>query len=177
MRKALVVTAAAAAAAVGVVSQPASAADTLVSLPVGLSSTTLSIAAPAAVVTPGDPAAAAIATTVTDLRLTGTGWTVAISSTDLVLAGATTPGADGTIGAGTISAYTGDVNPTVPGVATISGEYTSDAPLTLSTSAQSFLAATARNNVNTAIYTATLSIPTTGKTTGVYTGTVTQSVS
>ena len=177
MRKALAVCTASAAVVLGVASQPATAADTLVSLPVGLSSTTLSIAAPVAVVTPGEPAAATIATTVTDLRLTGTGWTVTIASTDLVLAGASTPGADGTIAASTMSAYTGDVEPTIPGVATIAGEYLVGSPLALSNTAQSFLSATGRNNINTAIYTATLNIPTTGKTQGIYTGTVTQSVS
>lgn len=155
---------------------PAQAADTLVTLPVGVDVETLAIAAPAAVVTPGSPATAAIATTVTDTRLSGTGWTVSISSTALTLTGATTPGTAGTIPASTITAYTGVVLPDVLGTVTISSPYTSGAPLTLSGSPQSFVTATSRTNVNTAVYTATLRIPTAGKTAGVYTGTVTQSV-
>ena len=177
MRKALALTTAAAAVAVGLAAQPATAADTLVTLPVGLGSATLSIAAPAAVVTPGEPATAVIATTVTDLRLSnGAGWTATISSTDLVLAGATTPGTAGTIAASTVTAFTGAVSSTVPGVATISGTLAAS-PVTLSGTAQELVTATSRTNVNTAIYNTTLTVPTTGKTAGIYTGTVTQSVS
>ena len=151
---------------------PASAADTLVTVPVGVAGT-LSIAAPVAVVTPGEPASAAIATTVTDARLSGTGWVASISATALTLVGATSPGATETIPASSLTAYTGVVAPTVPGVVTISAPYTSSAPLSLSGTAAAFVTASSRNNVNTAIYTATVSIPTTGKTAGVYTGTVT----
>ncbi len=155
---------------------PASAADTVITLPVGVTGT-LSIAAPTAVVVPGSPASATIATTVTDLRLANTvGWTATISATDLTLVGATTPGGDGTIPATTMSAYTGDVEPTVPGVATIGNEFTSASPLALANTAKSFVVASSRSNVNTAIYTATVTIPTAGKNNGVYTGTVTQSV-
>ena len=178
MRKVLALSTAAAAVAVGLAATPAGAADTLVTLPVGLGVETLAIAAPAAVVTPGTTAAAAIATTVTDTRLSNSaGWKVSISSTDLTLVGASTPGTSGTIPATSMTAYTGDVNSTVPGLATITGEYTSGSPLTLANTAADFVVASARTNVNTAIYTATVNIPTSGKTAGVYTGTVTQSVS
>jgi hypothetical protein len=179
MRKALALTTAAAAVAVGLAATPAGAADTLITLPVGLGVETLAIAAPAAVVVPGSPASATIATTVTDLRLSNSaGWTATIASTDLTLVGAATPiPAAATIPATTITAYTGDVNSTVPGLATITGEYLAASPLTLSNTAANFVVASARTNVNTAIYTATLNIPTAGKTAGVYTGTVTQSVS
>lgn len=181
MRKALVVsTVAASVVGLALTAAPAGAADagTLVTLSVGVGVEGLAIAAPTAVVVPGDIATAAIATTVTDTRVLNTaGWTVTIRSTDLVLTGATTPGTAGTIPVGTMTAFTGDVSPTVPGVATINGDILSDAPLTLSGNPQSFVVASSRSNINTAIYTATVQIPTAGKTAGVYTGTVTQSVS
>ena len=177
MRKALALTTAAAAVAVGLAAQPATAADTLVTLPVGLGVETLAISATAAVVTPGATATAVIPTTVSDLRLAnGAGWTATIRSTDLVLAGATSPTDAAKIPASSITAYTGAVSSTVPGVATISGTL-STSPVTLSGTEQSFVVATSRTNVNTAIYNTTLTIPTTGKTAGLYTGTVTQSVS
>jgi hypothetical protein len=177
MRKPLALGAVAlAAGAVALTAPQAQAADALVTLAVGLDTPTLSITAPTAVVVPGSPASATIATTVTDLRLSGTGWTSTISSTDLTLQNLASPGAAQTIAASTITAYTGNVEPVLPTV-TISGEYTSASPLTLSNSAQTLLTATSRTNTNTAIFTTTLSIPTTGKTAGVYTGTVTQSVS
>lgn len=165
-----------AAATLGMTATPAHAADALVTLAVGLDTPTLSITAPTAVVVPGSPATATIATTVADLRVSGTGWTSTISSTDLTFAGVAEPGTAGTIAASSITAYTGEVTPVLPTV-TINGEYTSGSPLTLSSSAQSLLVATGRSNVNTSVFTTTLSIPTAGKTAGLYTGTVTQSVS
>jgi hypothetical protein len=178
MRKPLALCTAAAGVAIGLAAVPAHAADTLVTLPVGVGVEGVSIAAPAAVVTPGSPAQAIIATTVTDTRLSNAaGWTATISSTDLSLVGATTPGTAGTIPASTITAWTGDVQPTVPGVAVIANDHLSTSPVTLSNSPQQFVTASSRTNINTAIYATTLSIPTAGKTTGVYTGTVTQSVS
>ncbi len=178
MRKALAVGTAVSALALGLGATSASADSALVTLPVGLGVETLAIAAPTAVVTPGSPASATIASTVTDTRLSnGAGWTVRISAQDLTLVGATAPGATETIPASTMTAYTGDVNPTVPGVASITGEYLSGSPLALTNSLQSFVTAASRTNVNTAIYTATVNIPTAGKSAGVYTGNVTQSVS
>lgn len=177
MRKVLAgVLAALATTGFAVAAAPARAADTLVTLPVGVAVEALAIAAPAAIVTPGSPATATIASAVTDTRLSGSGWTVSISATALTLTGATSPGTAGTIPANTITAYTGTVLPDVLGTVTIASPYTSAAPLTLSGVPQSFVTATNRTNVNTAAYTATLRIPTAGKTTGVYTGTVTQSV-
>lgn len=164
------------AATLGLTAPTAQAADALVTLAVGLDTPTLSITAPTAVVVPGSPASATIATTVSDLRESGTGWTSTISSTNLTFAGVATPGVAGTIAASTITAWTGEITPVLPTV-TINGEYTSVSRLTLSNSAQSFVVATGRTNVNTSVYTTTLSIPTSGKTAGVYTGTVTQSVS
>jgi hypothetical protein len=165
-----------AAATLGMTATPAQAADALVTLAVGLDTPTLSITAPTAVVVPGSPASATIATTVADLRLSGTGWTATISSTDLTYAGVSSPSGAQTIAASTITAYTGNITPVLPTV-TIDNEYTSGSPLTLSNSAQSLVVATGRTNVNTSVFTTTLSIPTSGKTAGLYTGTVTQSVS
>lgn len=178
MRKVLALTTAATAAlALGLAAQPAHAADALVTLAVGLDTPTLSITAPVAVVVPGSPATATIATTVADLRLSGTGWTSTISTTALTLTGVTTPGTAGTIAASTMTAYTGQVVPDLLGAVTIDNEYTSGAPLTLSTTAQPLVVATGRTNINTNVFTTTVSIPTAGKTQGLYTGTVTQSVS
>lgn len=168
--------AAAACVALGLAAVPAQADSAVVTLAVGLDTPTLSITAPLAVVTPGSPASATIATTVSDLRLSGTGWTSTISSTDLTYVGVASPGAAGTIAASTITAWTGQVTPALPTV-TINNEYESGTPLTLSGSAQALVVATGRTNVNTSVFTTSLSIPTAGKTAGVYSGTVTQSVS
>ena len=175
MRTTLALGATALTAASLVLAAPASADSATVVLAVGLDNPTLSITAPLAVVTAGSPASATIATTVADLRLTGTGWTATIAATDLAMTGVT-PATSNTIAATSMTAWTGNVTPALPTV-TINGEYTSGAPLTLSTSAQTLLTATGRTNVNTSVFTTTLSIPTTGKDVGVYTGTVTQSVS
>jgi hypothetical protein len=174
MRKTLALGATALTAASLALAAPASADSATVVLAVGLADTTLSITAPTAVVVPGSPAVATIATTIADLRLTGTGWTSTISSTNLSMAGVPAT-ADNTITAASMTAYTGDVEATLPTV-TIGSEYTSGSPLTLSTSAQPLLTATGRTNVNTSVFTTTVVIPTAGKDTGVYTGTVTQSV-
>jgi hypothetical protein len=179
MRKVLAVAAVAGAAALGLVAPSANAGtgDALVTLAVGVGVSGVSIAAPTAVATPGTPATVTIATVVTDTRLSNAqGWTASISSDDLTLAGATTPGTAGTIPASTMTAYTGDVEPTVPGVAVISNDVLSTNPLTLSNTPQALVVASSRTNLNTAAYTVTVSVPTTGKTTGIYTGTVHQSV-
>jgi len=172
MRKVLALATATAAVALGLAATPASADTALVTLPVGLSADTLSIAAPAAVVVPGDPATATIVTTVSDLRLTGGNWTATISATDLTLAGTTEK-----ILASSMTAYSAVTTGPLLGTATLSTPYSSSAQLTLSNSAQNFVSTTARNNANTTIYNTVVSIPTTGKTAGVYTGNVVQSVS
>ncbi|MBC7679261.1 MAG: hypothetical protein H7233_09755 [Pseudorhodobacter sp.] len=178
MRKALALGTAVSALALGLTGTSASASSALVSLAVGLDTPTLSIAAPTAVVVASSPAVATIATTVTDTRLSnGVGWTATISSQNLTLTGATSPGTTETIQASTMTAYTGDVNSTVPGTASITGEYLPGAPLALTNSLQTFVTAANRTNANTAVYTATVTIPTAGKTAGVYTGNVTQSAS
>jgi hypothetical protein len=178
MRKPLVLALAAAAVATGTaLAAPASADSALITLPVVLGASTLSLSAPAAVVTPGDPATAVIATTVADLRLSGGNWTATISATDLTLTGATSPGASETIPATGMTAYTTVVTPPVPGTAVVSAPRTSGSPLSLTNSAQTLVSTTSRSNVNTTVYSTTVSIPTTGKTAGVYTGNVVQSVS
>ncbi len=156
---------------------PASAADTIVTVPVGVSGLLALTAAPAATSDLSDPAIATIATTVTDARVSGTGWVATISAEDFTLAGASSPGAAGTLPASSMKAYTGVVVPQVLGTATISSTFTNLASaLSLSNSAQTLVSATSRSNINTAVYTTTLAIPTAGKTLGVYTGKVTQSV-
>ncbi|MEO6205238.1 MAG: hypothetical protein ABIO67_07650 [Mycobacteriales bacterium] len=176
MRKALVLGSALSALGLALAATPASAADTVITLSVGLDTPTLAIAAPAAVVVPGSPASATIATTVTDTRLAGpTGWVVSISSTALTLSGVGTPGAAGTIAATTMTASTGVITPDVLGTVAVTGVPTVS-PISLSGTPQTFVTATSRANANVTAYTATLSIPTAGKTAGVYTGTVTQSV-
>lgn len=156
---------------------PAGADTALVTLPVGLDDPLLALAARLAVTVPGSPATVTVATTVTDLRLAGTGWTSTVSATDLTLVGASSPGASETLPATSMTAYTGDVNPLLLGTVSITGEYTSGSPLTLSNAAQTLLTATGRTNANTAVFTTTVLVPTAGKTAGIYTGSVTQSVS
>src|SRR3954467_8129002 len=106
MRKALTVCTAAGAVMLGLAAPAANAGtgDALVTLPVGVGVEAVSISAPVAVAVPGTLATVTIATVVTDARLSNTaGWTATISSDDLTLAGATTPGAAGTIAANTIT--------------------------------------------------------------------------
>lgn len=177
MRKALALSTAAAAVAIGLAAAPAQAETTLVTLPVGLGVTTLSIAAPAAVVTPGDPASAVIATTVADLRVTGGNWISTVSATDLVMTGIASPTLAETIPANTMTAYATVVTPPVLGTAVVVPLATSGTPLTLSTATQSLVNTTSRSNVNTTVFNTVVSIPTGSKTAGVYTGNVIQSVS
>jgi hypothetical protein len=173
MRKQVVVAVAAAGVALGLAATPASADTALVTLSVGLDTNTLSIAAPTAVVVPGDPATATIATTVSDLRLSGGNWTATISATDLTLTGTSE-----TIPATSMTAYASVTTAPLLGTATLSTPYaSSSSTLALTNTAQPFVSTTARSNANTTIYNTIVSIPTTGKTAGVYTGNVVQSVS
>ncbi|HET6817514.1 MAG TPA: hypothetical protein VFH66_09860 [Mycobacteriales bacterium] len=121
-------------------------------------------------------------TTVTDTQTGTHTWQVAIKSTDFTLLNATSP----TVGAGIIPAGNASVSfsgtgavapaPTVAGTATISG-YPTTTPLALTTSNQTLMSASA-GNANTVTYTPYMSLSfSSSDPVGVYTGTVTQTVS
>ena len=111
-------------------------------------------------------------TTVTDTNTGNHNWTVAIKTTDFSLTGAA-----GTI----IAANKATVSmaaPTVaiPGTATITSFPAAGSPLTLSTSNQNLVQASAAN-ANVVTYTPSMSLDFSGAATGVYTATVTQTLS
>jgi hypothetical protein len=111
-------------------------------------------------------------TTVTDTNTGNHNWTVAMKSTDFSLVGA----AGTTINANKATAYTGAPIVTIPGTATITSYPAVGTPLTLSNANQNFVVASA-TNANIVTYTPTMSLDFTGAATGVYTATVTQTLS
>ncbi len=124
-------------------------------------------------------------TTVTDLRgdataLTPSSWTYAMKSTDFTLVGATSPGAGEIISADKASVYLTTVPlASILGTATYSSFPTTSGGATAlnadHTARTIFSAVT--HNLNTTTFVPTLQVDTAGKTAGLYTGTVTQSVS
>lgn len=180
MRKSLVLgSLALAVAGSALAAVPASAADTTVTFTAGVTGSTVSILpAPAAVgTTSGNTVTATIASTITDLRVAGGSWASTVSSSGFTLVGATTPGTAGTVPASSATIYNSTPVVAVPGTATVANPHSaSGSALTLSGSAQPLLSATT-TNANVVTYTSTVSIDVTGKTTGAYTGTITQSVS
>ena len=124
-------------------------------------------------------------TTISDLRgdataLTPSSWTFSMHATDFNLVGATTPGAAQTVTADKASVYL----TTVPLAAILGTATYSSFPTTSGTAlalnadhtAKTVFSATT-HNLNTTTFVPTLQVDTTGKTAGLYTGTVTQSVS
>lgn len=182
MRKALVLGSVAAGALVlALAATPASAGsgDTLVSFTVGTTGTTVSISPGAYVAGVGGSnyVTGTIASTITDLRTTAGSWTDTVSSTDYSLVGATSPTGTALIPAGSARMWTSAAVVAVPGTATISNSYTSfAASLALANTAAPLLSATT-TNTNTTAVTSNVQIDTTGKATGAFTGTITQTVS
>lgn len=157
----------------------AAAGDTVISFTVGTTGSTVSIAPGAYVPGTGSAttAAGSIVSVVTDLRTTAGSWTDTVSSTDFTLVGASSPTGTALIPATSAKIWTPTTVVTIPGTATISNTHTALASaLTLSNTPAPLLSATT-TNANTATLTSNLQIDTTGKATGVFTGTVTQTVS
>ena len=179
MRKVLTLATAALAAGAAFAATPASAADTTVTFTAGVTGSTLSIVPSPAVVgvTSGNTVTGLLSSVITDLRPTGGGWTDTISSTDFVLVGATDQTGANRVAASSAKVYSTSLTVAVPGTATVSdkGYVDSTHALTLSNSGQALLTATT-TNVNTTTVASTLLIDVTGKTTGLYTGTLTQTV-
>lgn len=181
MRKALVLgTVTASALAVALTASPARAAgETIVTFTVGTTGSTVSISP--GLFVPGAGGSnyvdGTIVSVVTDLRTTAGSWTDAVSSTNFSLVGATSPSGTSLISAASAKIWTPTAVVTIPGTATISNSHTDlGSALTLSTSAATLLSATTAN-VNVATLTSNLQVDTTGKATGAYTGTLTQTVS
>jgi hypothetical protein len=157
----------------------AAAGDTLVTFSVGVVGSTVSISP--GVYVPGVGSANAvdgtIVSVVTDLRTTAGSWTDSVSSTDYTLVGATTPTGTALIGAASAKMWTPTAVVTIPGTAVVTNTHTAlGSALTLANSTAPLLSAvTANANITT--LTSNLQIDTTGKATGVFTGTVTQTVS
>ncbi len=200
MRKVLALGAAAAAlVSVGAAASPASACalvagvdpcsgTTTVALNSGIISGALSLTATPAATLAGTSSLASGPlglTTISDLRgdatlATPSSWTFSMKSTDFTLVGATSPNASETVTADKASVYL----TTVP-LAAILGTVTySSYPTTTGTalalnadhSAKTVFSAVT-HNLNTTTFIPTLQVDTTGKAAGLYTGTVTQSVS
>ena len=182
MRKTLVVgSVAALAVGLALTSTPAQAAagDTVVSFTVG---TVGGVSVSPGVYVPtnvagANPVTGTVVSIVTDLRTGTNSWTDAVSSTDFSLVGATTPSGTALIPVASAKLWTPTTVVTIPGTATISNTHaTLPNALTLSATSATLLTA-ATTNVNTTTLTHNLQIDTTGKATGLFTGTVTQTVS
>ena len=118
-----------------------------------------------------------VASVVTDLRTGSNSWTDTVSTTDFTLVGATTPTGTALIPAASAKLWTPTALVSVPGTATITNDHaTSGTALALSTTAATLLSA-ATTNVNVTALTHNLQIDTTGKASGLFTGTLTQTVS
>jgi hypothetical protein len=111
-------------------------------------------------------------TTVTDTNTGTHSWTVNVRSTDFALTGA----AGTTIPANKATLSMGAPTVAIPGTATIASYPASGSPLTLSNTDQLLVSANA-SNANTVTYTPSMSLDFTGSPTGVYTATVTQTLS
>jgi len=181
MRKALVLGSVAAMAfglALTAVPANAAAGDTLVTFTVG---TPGGLSVAPGVYVPGvggtNTVDGTVVSIVTDLRGTTAGWTDTVSSTDFSLVGVATPSGTSLIAATSAKIWTPTTVVTIPGTATITNTHTAlGSALTLSNSAATLLSA-ATANVNVSTLTSNLEVDTTGKATGVFTGTLTQTVS
>jgi hypothetical protein len=162
----------------------AAAGDTLVTFTVGIPTVpTLSISPGAFVPGLGGTgsggttyADGTIVSVVTDLRTTAGTWVDSVSSTSFGLVGATTPSGTALIPASSAKIFTPTTLVTIPGTATVTSHADLASAVTLSGTAAPLLSATT-TNANITTLTHTLRIDTTDKAVGLYTGTVTQSVS
>jgi len=158
---------------------PASAADTTVTFTAGTSGTTVSILPSAAVVgvTVGNTVTGVMTATITDLRVAGGSWATSISSTDFALVGAASQTGASLVPATSAKVWNTAVTVAVPGTATVTNSFAAlSSARTLSNTAQPLVSATT-TNVNTTVLAQSLQIDVTGKNTGAYTGTITQTVS
>lgn len=178
MRKVLPLATLALVAGTAFAASPASAADSTVTFTAGVTGSTLSIVPSPAIVgvTSGNSVTGLMTSTITDLRPTGGSWTDTISSTDFLLAGATDQTGANRVAATAASIYTTAVTVAIPGTATVANTHTAlGSALALSNSGQTLVSATT-SNVNTTTLASTVVIDVTGKSTGLYTGTLTQTV-
>jgi hypothetical protein len=184
MRKALALGTLALAVAGSAFATPASAvplpvgADTTVTFAVGTAGGLTILPTPLVAALPsGDAVVGVLTSVVTDLRLTGGGWTDTISSTDFALVGATEPAGTSLVPASSAKIYTTSAQVAIPGTATITNLHPDlDTALSLATTGQELVSATT-SNVNVTTLISTLQIDVAGKETGAYTGTITQTVS
>jgi hypothetical protein len=182
MRKALLFgSVSAVALGMALTAAPASAAagDTLVTFTAGTTGSTVSITP--GVYVPGTGSAntvtGTIVSVVTDLRPSAGSWADTVSSTDYSLVGATSPSGTALIPASSAKIWTPTAVVTIPGTATVTNTHTAlGSALTLANTSAGLLSATTAN-VNIATLTSSLQIDTTGKAAGLYTGTLTQTVS
>jgi hypothetical protein len=127
----------------------------------------------AALVGTSSPATGSLGlTTVTDTNTGNHTWTVAIKTTDFSLVGA----AGTVITANKASVSMAAPTVAIPGTASITSFPAAASPLTLSTSNQNLVQASA-TNANSVVYTPSMSLDFSGAATGVYTATVTQTLS
>lgn len=163
---------------------PASAAlldsgDTTVTFTVGVVGGVSILPSPAVVGLPSGSNAitGALTTVVTDLRVDGGSWTDTVTTEGFSLVGATSPGSDAVVPPSKAKMWTTSANVSIPGTATIENLYTdADNALTLSSTGAELVSATT-TNVNVTTLLSSILIDVTGKQTGAYTGTITQSVS
>jgi hypothetical protein len=111
-------------------------------------------------------------TTVTDTNTGNHNWTVAMKTTDFSLVGA----AGTIIAANKASVSMAAPTVAIPGTATITSYPTAGSPLSLLTTNQNLVTASA-TNANSVVYTPNMSLDFTGAAVGVYTATVTQTLS
>lgn len=151
---------------------------TTVTFTVGLVGGVSILATPAVVGVPSGSSVSGLMTSVvTDLRPTGGSWSDSVSSTDFALVGATSPSGTSLVPAASASIYTTSASVAIPGTASVTNIHTDlGSALALSNTPQELVHATT-SNVNVTTLLDTVSIDVTGKATGLYTGTITQTVS
>lgn len=157
----------------------ADSGDTTVTFTVGVVGGLSVAPAPAVVGLPSGSNAitGSLATVVTDLRVDGGAWTDTVSTDGFTLVGATQPGPDAVVAPSAAKMWTTSATVSVPGTATVENLYTdADHALTLSSAGSELISATT-TNVNVTTLVSNLLIDVTGKQTGAYAGTITQSVS
>ena len=158
----------------------AAAGDTLVTFTVGTVGTTVSLVAGTYVPGTGSATTAVgtiVGTVVTDLRTTPTSWAASVSSTDFGLVGATAQTGTALVPATAAKIWTPTTVVTVPGTAAITNTHTAlGSALSLANTSAPLLSAVT-TNANITTFTSNLQMDVTTNATGVYTGTVTQTVS
>lgn len=156
----------------------ANAASTTVTFTVGIASGTLAIAPTPAVAgsTSGNTVTGTLASVVTDGRIAGGSWTDSVSATDFGLVGAIDQTGANLVPVAQATIYNSAAVVEIAGTAVVVNAHDSSSPLTLSHTPATLISATTAN-VNVTAVTSVLTIGVANKTAGLYTGTVTQTVS